>query len=427
MDYPALMDPRTMGILSAAFAGLGASGPSRMPVSLGQVIGQAGQAGLGTFQHTMMQNQQMQQQKVLQDLHQAQIGQMQQNAAAAQQQQDNLAKFAATLPSNEQAMFMASPGEYLKAKFKNQMENPFSKIDPKDYTPESVRAFIETKNPSALVAVRKSELSPAGVAYNPYELKPGTVMADPNKPFSVGNDGKPVANTPYQQYELNKANAGATRVQTQVNSFTPASEEAQKDFIRSTRTNYDALRGAPVAIQSIEEAKKLIPGAKGFMGPGGESLLEAAKFLNNRLGTNIDTAGVKDAEELRTRIFMNIMDNLKKMDASPSQMQQQIMMDSLGKLGTDPGALPRVLDAFSDVIKGKVALHNKEVKDAEGKGVKFPYNPIIDLPGQGGAPAPAAAKQPPQAAINRLKMNPREAAQFDAIFGEGAAAKVLGK
>lgn len=50
MDYPALMDPRTMGILSAAFAGLNASGPSRMPVSLGQVIGQAGQAGLGTFQ-----------------------------------------------------------------------------------------------------------------------------------------------------------------------------------------------------------------------------------------------------------------------------------------------------------------------------------------------------------------------------------------
>ena len=48
--FPALMDPRSMGILAAAFQGLNASGPSRMPVSMGQVIGQAGMAGLGAYQ-----------------------------------------------------------------------------------------------------------------------------------------------------------------------------------------------------------------------------------------------------------------------------------------------------------------------------------------------------------------------------------------
>jgi hypothetical protein len=35
--------------------------------------------------------------------------------------------------------------------------------------------------------------------------------------------------------------------------------------------------------------------------------------------------------------------------------------------------------------------------------------------------------QPPLDAIRRLKMNPKEAAQFDEIFGPGAAARVLGK
>jgi len=193
-------------------------------------------------------------------------------------------------------------------------------------------------------------------------------------------DGKPVTAARVQQIKTDLANAGATRLTNNVNSYLPASEEAQRDFIKSTRGTYDQLKQAPVMIESIERAKALVPGAKGFMGPGGESLLDATKFLNNRLGLNINAAGVKDAEELRTRIFFNIMDNLKKMDAQPSQQQQQIMQEALGKLGTDPGALPRVLDAFEDVIRGKVELHNNEVRGAISRGVKFPYDPIIQLP-----------------------------------------------
>lgn len=40
------VDPVQQGILQAAFGALAASGPSRMPVSVGQVLGQAGSAGL---------------------------------------------------------------------------------------------------------------------------------------------------------------------------------------------------------------------------------------------------------------------------------------------------------------------------------------------------------------------------------------------
>lgn len=171
----------------------------------------------------------------------------------------------------------------------------------------------------------------------------------------------------------------------QVDTGTKASEEAAKQFTQATRQTYEQLKHAPVALQSIEMAKALIPQAKGFMGPGGEALLEAAKFLNNRLGATINTEGVKSAEELRTRIFFNIMDNLKKMDAQPSQLQQQIMMESLGKLGTDPNALVNVLDAFGDVIRGKVEQFNHEVSGAEKRGTRFPYDPRITLPPKRGA------------------------------------------
>ena len=40
------MDPQKAGLLAAAFQGLQASGPSRMPQTMGSVLGQAGQAGM---------------------------------------------------------------------------------------------------------------------------------------------------------------------------------------------------------------------------------------------------------------------------------------------------------------------------------------------------------------------------------------------
>lgn len=55
-----------MAALQAGLTGLMASGPSLMPVSTGQVIGQAGAAGLGAYQQGLQQATQQQAQKQLQ-------------------------------------------------------------------------------------------------------------------------------------------------------------------------------------------------------------------------------------------------------------------------------------------------------------------------------------------------------------------------
>ena len=183
-------------------------------------------------------------------------------------------------------------------------------------------------------------------------------------------------------------------VQTNVNAYTPASEEAQKDFIRSTRATYDTLKNAPGTLKNIEETIKLIPSAKGFMGPGGESLLDAASFLNNRLGTSINTKGVTDATELRSRLFQGIIENLRKLDANPTENQQNAMRVALGNIGTDPNALPAVLNSFADTVRSKVDMHNAEVESAVSRGVKFPYDPTIKLP-TFAPPAPSKAATRP--------------------------------
>ena len=120
----------------------------------------------------------------------------------------------------------------------------------------------------------------------------------------------------------------APSAQQNVYAFTPASVEAQKQFVQTATDERKQLRNAPDALKNIQAAKKLIPSASTFMGTGGEPLLAAASFLNNRLGFGISTQGVTDATVLRTRLFEGILDNLKKLDSQPSQEQQRVLSEA---------------------------------------------------------------------------------------------------
>lgn len=229
---------------------------------------------------------------------------------------------------------------------------------------------------------------------------------DPNKPFFLNSDLQPQANRPYQQYEVGKAAAGASRQQTLVNTFTPASEEAQRDFMKGARSRYDALQSAPAMIQNLERAKQLAATPNAFVGSFGDKKMAVAQFLNNNLGTNINAGDIKNASELQSRLFVSTMENLKKMDAQPSQYQQQIMQDAFGRITTDPAALPAVINVFEDLIKQKVQIHNKEMAGAMERGVKFPYDPTIDLSGFA-ADVPASPKA--------ASMTPSEKSELESL------------
>jgi hypothetical protein len=183
-------------------------------------------------------------------------------------------------------------------------------------------------------------------------------------------------------------------VDVKVNAYVPASEKAQSEYMAESRATFNTLKNAQPTLDNIEKAKKLIPGALGFMGPGGQPLLTAASFLNSRLGTSIDTKGVTDTTELRSRLFFGILDNLKKLDSQPTAKQQEVLQEALGGIGTDPAALPRVLDAFGESIRTKVNLYNQDVTEAEARGVRFPYRPQIRLTPPPPVPGAGAAQIP---------------------------------
>jgi hypothetical protein len=212
---------------------------------------------------------------------------------------------------------------------------------------------------------------------------------------------------------IKKASAGAA--QTNVNAFTPASVEAQKQFIQDVAKERSVLRTAPDTIKNIEAAKKLIPTASTFMGKGGEPLLAAASFLNNRLGFGISTQGVTDATVLRTRLFEGILDNLKKLDSQPSQEQQRVLSEALGNLGTDPAALEQILNRIGETVTDRVDRFNIDVTESEARGVKFPFKPQITLPqrprvsGTAASQIPTSTASVPTVSIDQERQNARAA------------------
>jgi hypothetical protein len=203
---------------------------------------------------------------------------------------------------------------------------------------------------------------------------------------------------------VKKSASGAA--QLNVNAYTPASVEAQKQFIQDVSKERAGLRNAPDAIKNIEAAKKLIPTASTFMGKGGEPLLAAASFLNNRLGLGISTQGVTDATVLRTRLFEGILDNLKKLDSQPSQEQQRVLSEALGNLGTDPAALEQILNRIGETVTDRVDRYNTDVTESEARGIKFPFKPQITLPQRPRVAGSAASQIPTQSSVPTASQKP---------------------
>jgi hypothetical protein len=313
---------------------------------------------------------------------------------------------------------------YLREEQKRLSESAFAKPDISNFTPASVAKYGQTGNPGDLVAVgkegTKSELARlmserAALIASGAALTDNRVVAYDNAitKASAPSAGQPsdvtqliaernaavIANRPADEIAalnaaIKKATTPAQGSTVNVNAFTPASVEAQKQFVQTATDERKALRNAPDTIKNIEAAKKLIPSASTFMGTGGEPLLAAASFLNNRLGFGISTKGVTDATVLRTRLFEGILDNLKKLDSQPSQEQQRVLAEALGNLGTDPAALEQILDRIGETVRDRVDRFNTDVTEAETRGVKFPFKPQIGMPARKLKPEDAAAQIP---------------------------------
>lgn len=244
------------------------------------------------------------------------------------------------------------------------------------------RAFPDYK-PQLGTVISNGREQPAWMTYGkPPEPVGEAKRPDPNKILTYDDNGNVVRNEPYIQARGDIAAKASPKITNVLPSqFPKVQDELDKQMGRTLVDRYDKqLVFAPAALENIEKAKALVAKSGGFVGSWGDKKLEVVQFLNNNLGIGIAPEEVNNASELRSRVFMGIMENLKKMDAQPSEMQQKVMQDALGRITTDPGALPRVLDVFGDIVRTKVKLHNEQVDAAGKNGIRFAYPIKVNVP-----------------------------------------------
>lgn len=62
----------------------------------------------------------------------------------------------------------------------------------------------------------ENKIGPNGQVYDPYAIKPGQTFNNPNQAFGIDTNGQPVANVPFQNFELARRKAGASNTNIKI-------------------------------------------------------------------------------------------------------------------------------------------------------------------------------------------------------------------
>lgn len=393
-----MMDPRTIALLQTGLGLMQAGGPSRTPVSLGQAFGQAGQQGVSAFQKAQDS-----------DLQRQLLG--------------------------------------LKIQKELKPENPFGKVTPDKYTPESWAKFTQTQNYADLVPVPDITFTPGGQAVDKRTVAPGTTFANPNQPFSIGQDGQPQPNQQFQDYDLARRRAGATQVNvgpTGIDYGPPPKdmawardESGRVKLEKDPKTGHMRPVAVPVAGGSVQRDADKAEEARRTQQKQQERYADILTEDVDRALEIVKTAKipVTGFGALASAVPGTPAHNLSKL---VDTIKANVGFDRLQQMrNASPtgGALGQVSEFENRLLQATIG--NLEQSQSEEqyvynlKRVKDTYLDVVHGPGNRPAKAPAAAPQnfppPTPDAVRRLKMNPREKEMFDKVFGPGAADKALGK
>jgi hypothetical protein len=188
-----------------------------------------------------------------------------------------------------------APLEALKLSQQQKADNPFGKIDPKDYTPESLRRFVQTGSAADLVPVRKREFV-NGVAVDAYNATPGDVARNPDELAQklVVPDGKGgyAINPLALQAKTSVARAGAPSTTLRVENKAGDSLAGQVGgIVNETRLK---ATGALKTVETTDQMLAALNRGGAFIGPGA-----TAKTAIARLSTALGVAGQDTQEKLR--------------------------------------------------------------------------------------------------------------------------------
>lgn len=269
------------------------------------------------------------------------------------------------------------------------------------------RAFVlneggDIKYLDGVKARDKMDIAPSGQVWNPYATDVGTVLADPNKAFTVGADGKPVPNAAFQTYEMNKTLAGKPVTNVSVNTATkPFLQEIGKGAGEAVNSAYTGAQSAASTLQNVAQIREGLKGA--ITGPGANVRVTLAQ-----IGQTLGIGGKDTAEQLQNT--RQVIQGLARQELSAAgQMKGQgqitesersiLRRAEAGDISdfTKP-ELDTLLGAIDKTARYRINIHQQNMErlrqDPNAQG-------IVDYM-QVNAPAPAGSQAPSSGGVRRF-------------------------
>jgi hypothetical protein len=177
-------------------------------------------------------------------------------------------------------------------------------------------------------------------------------------------------------------------------------------------------------VGQLQEVSKALETEEGLTGPVVGNIPRGVRNVSNPRSVAVMEA-VEEVVQRNLRLVLGAQFTEKEGERLISRAYNPVLPQAENKKRVD-----RLIKQIQSAAEAKLDasryfMANGTLEGWKGKTWTMKdFNPEADV-----APkkAPAQTRQPPQDAIRRLKMNPKERAQFDEVFGEGAAARVLGK
>lgn len=271
------------------------------------------------------------------------------------------------MEAQEQEMSLKRAQELSALNKANSESSPFAKINPKEYTPESVAKYVQTRNPADLVAADGGEKQPSAVQEYLYAKKEGYKGSFEDWKKSQKVEGTKVV-LPTQENAFEKELGGGQAKELM------EGRKLADDAVQMLQTN-------KIGRQILDKGMVTGFGANAIVGIG-QALKQA--------GINFGGDATANAQAYTAVMAQNVGKLIKQFGSgtglSDADREYATKM-AAGSISVDEAAIRKVIDINDRAARNVIALHNKRA----GK-VKTNVPLTVDIPEETGNDLAAAAK-----------------------------------